>query len=184
MKVGILVYDGCVQFEVDLAAFLIRQKHEMITFGLEVRDHESAEGFLLRPHRLLADLDPDVIDAFIIPGGEPEPILGNVTLNRTLRNLNGRGKLLAAICGGPIHLSQAGVLQGRRFTSTLYATRASDFLSGTYIDEDVVVDDNIITAWPNAFVDFALILGDRLQIFKDQADREETVRIFREFKRE
>jgi hypothetical protein len=29
-----------------------------------------------------------------------------------------------------------------------------------------------INTWPNSFVDFALILGDRLRVFEDQADRD------------
>jgi putative intracellular protease/amidase len=183
MKVGILVYDGCVQFEVVLAAYFVQHKGEVVTYGLESRDHRSAEGFLLRPQHLLSELEPDTIDAFIIPGGEPGPIIESEVLAEALRSLNDRGKLLAAICGGPLHLSRAGVLEGKRFTSSVYADRPDWFVSGIYSDEDIVQDGNVITAWPNAYVDFALALGDRLSIFTDEVDREETVRVFREFRR-
>jgi putative intracellular protease/amidase len=183
MKVGILVYDGCVQFEIVLAAYFSQTKYEIVTFALEMRDHRSAEGFLLRPHRLLPELEPDAFDAFIIPGGDPQPILGNRVLAEKLVALNERGRLIAAVCAAPVHLSHSGVLEDRRFTSSLYAERKELFLSGTYSDEDVVVDGNIITGWPNAYVDFALAVGDHLGIFTSQADREETVRVFREFRR-
>ncbi len=183
MRVGVLIYDGCVQFEVVLAAFFVQQKGKVETYGIEMRDHRSAEGFRLQPDHPLSELDPDALDAFIVPGGQPDAILDNAVLAEKLRELNARGKLIAAICGAPVHLSRAGVLEGRSFTSSIYHERPGDFVSGTYVDRDVVEDGNIVTAWPNAFVDFAIVLADRLGLFQDREDREETVRVFREFKR-
>jgi 4-methyl-5(b-hydroxyethyl)-thiazole monophosphate biosynthesis len=143
-----------------------------VTNGLEMREHRSTEGFLLHPQHHLSDLETDGTGAFIIPGGDPEPILGNEVLTGKLMALNERGKLLAAICGGPLHLSRSGVLEGKHFTSSMYAERRDDFTGGSYCDQDVIEDGNIITAWPNAFVDFALALGDRLRIWVDEADRD------------
>jgi 4-methyl-5(b-hydroxyethyl)-thiazole monophosphate biosynthesis len=183
MQVAILVYDTCVQFEVVLAALFLKQKAEIVTYGLEMREHESEEGFLVRPHRLLEDMEPDKVDLFIIPGGDPESILGNMVLGKKLRGLNARGKVLAAICGGPVHLGKAGVLQGRCFTSSVYNSRPGDFEGGTFVDEDVVEDGNVITALPNAYVDFALTLARRMKVFIDEEDEAETIRVFREFQR-
>jgi putative intracellular protease/amidase len=183
MKVGILVYDGCVQFEVILAAFFIQQKGQIVTFGLEERNFRSAEGFHLRPERHISTMDTDDVDAFIIPGGVPDPLLGDPVLRDVLVSLNGKGKLLAAICAAPLHLSLAGVLEGKRFTSSLYHERKELFTSGSFEDKDVVVDSNVITAWPNAYVDFAMAIGDRLDLFEDDNDRAETIRVFREFRR-
>lgn len=183
MRVAILVYDTCAQFEVVLASLFIKQKHDIVTVGLEDRAFTSMEGFLLKPHMLLEDLHPDSIDAFIIPGGDPEKIKGNMVLGKKLRSFNDRKKLIAAICAGPVHLGTAGLLNGRKFTSSVYKDRPDDFPGGTYVDEDIVEDGHIITAHPNAYVDFALLLGKRLDVFKDEDDYEETVRSFREFKR-
>ncbi|MBI0584755.1 MAG: DJ-1/PfpI family protein [Methanomassiliicoccus sp.] len=183
MRVGMLVYDGCVQFEVVLAAYFVQQRGEIMTYGLEMRDVRSAEGFQLRPDHLLSELDPEAIDAFIIPGGQPAGILDDPILAEKLRAMNAVGKLLAAICAAPIHLSRAGVLEGRKFTSSVYLEREGDFTTGTYTDEDLVQDGNTVTAWPNAYVDFAMALADRLHLFVDENDRDETVRVFREFKR-
>jgi putative intracellular protease/amidase len=183
MRVGVLVYEGCVQFEVMLAAFFVQQRGEVYTYGLEMRDFRSAEGFRLRPDHLLDELNPDAVDAFIIPGGDPNGIMDRDVLTAKLQALNADGKLVAAICAAPIHLSRAGILEGRRFTSSVYGERQGDFSTGTYVDEDLVEDGNIITAWPNAYVDFAIAVADRLNIFTDEADRVETVRVFREFRR-
>lgn len=183
MHVAILIYDTCVQFEVVLAALFLKQKAEIVTYGLEMRDHITYEGFLVRPHRLLEDMDPDKVDLFIIPGGDPDEMLGDLILGKKLRGLNERGKVLAAICGGPVHLGTAGVLQGKRFTSPEYMSRPGDFEGGIFVDDDVVEDGNIITARPNAYVDFALTLARRMNTFVDAEDDAETVRVFREFQR-
>jgi putative intracellular protease/amidase len=183
MQVAILVYDTCAQFEVVLAALFLKQKAEIVTYGLEMRDFTTYEGFLVRPHRLLEDMDPDKVDLFIVPGGIPEKILEDLILGKKLRGLNERGKVLAAICGGPVHLGKAGVLQGKRFTTSVYELRPGDFEGGIFVDEDVVEDGNIITARPNAYVDFALILARRMRTFEDAEDDAETVRVFREFQR-
>ena len=44
-------------------------------------------------------------------------------------------------------------------------------------------DGNIVTAWPNAYVDLALVLANRLDLFTSEEDRDETIRVFREFKK-
>ncbi|HSV42452.1 MAG TPA: DJ-1/PfpI family protein, partial [Methanomassiliicoccales archaeon] len=89
----------------------------------------------------------------------------------------------AAICGGPTHLAQAGVLKGKRFTTTVFKEHEALFDGATYVDENVVVDGNIVTAWPNAYVDFAFQLADMLHIFKDEAERDWAVRQFKLFQR-
>lgn len=183
MNTGILVYDTCAQFEVVFAALLLRDKGNVTTYGLEMRDFETMEGFKVRPHRLLEDLQPEDMDLFIIPGGQPGVIAGNAILGHKVRDLNNQGKLLAAICGGPVHLGKAGVLQGKRFTTSVFGEWKEAFEGGTYVDEDLVEDGNIITAWPNAYADFALTLGRRMGAFKDAKEEASIVRMIREFQR-
>jgi transcriptional regulator GlxA family with amidase domain len=82
-----------------------------------------------------------------------------------------------------VHLGKAGILHGRRFTTTVKDEYPEAFEGATYVDEDIVEDGNVITAWPNALADLAIIIGDRLGMFKDQADHDMTVRIFKCFQR-
>jgi protein deglycase len=183
MKTGILVYDTCAQFEVVFAALILRDKGEVTTYGLEMRDFETMEGFRMRPHRLLDDLKTDDVDLFMIPGGQPGTIAGNAVLGAKLRELNSAGKMLAAICGGPVHLGNAGVLRGRRFTTSVFEQWKDAFEGGTYVDENLVEDGNIITAWPNAYADFAITLGRRMGAYNDEAEEASTVRMIKEFQR-
>lgn len=181
VRVAILVYDTCAVLEVALSSLFIRQRHEVITVGLEDQTFTSMEGLLLRPHMLLEDVHPDTIHAFIIPEGQPDAIKGNLILGKKLRSFNDRGMLLVAIGAGPVHLGTAGILNGHRFTSSVYLTRLEDFPGGTFVDDDIVEDSNIITARANAYVDLALLLGKRLEVFNEQPDHDGTSWAFKEF---
>jgi protease I len=58
----------------------------------------------------------------------------------------GQGKPIASICHGPWLLASAGVLQGKRATC-YFAIRDDVANAGaTYLDEEVVEDDNLITS--------------------------------------
>jgi transcriptional regulator GlxA family with amidase domain len=89
-----------VQFEVVLATFFVQQRRDR---HLRPGDEglPLGEGFSSRPDHLPSELDPDTIDAFIIPGGEPKVIMEDPVLAEKLREIDARGKLLAAICAGP-----------------------------------------------------------------------------------
>ncbi len=43
-------------------------------------------------------------------------------------------------------------------------------------------DKNIITARANAYVDFAIEVGKKMNLFKDDNDIEETIKFWKEFK--
>jgi putative intracellular protease/amidase len=182
MKAAVLIYDGFVQFEVMLACYFMRSKGDVITVSLDGRASTSAEGFITEPHMPLAMLDLDLVDLFIVPGGDPQAILGNDLLAETLRELNHGGKIIAAICAGPVHLAKAGLLQGKNFTSTGTNEHPEDFAEGFYRPDLVVVDGNIVTALPHGYVDFALELGKLMGIYADEAEYREAVAFFRDFR--
>jgi hypothetical protein len=89
---------------------------------------------------------------------------------------------LAAICGGPVHLARAGVLNGKSYTSTVTGDYPEEFAESNFAPGLVIVDGNIVTAQPHGYVDMALQLGKMMNIFKDEADYLETVAFFREFR--
>jgi putative intracellular protease/amidase len=85
------------------------------------------------------------------------------------------------ICGLSAMLAKAGLLKDKKFTTSEPVEEFEDFADGVYIDSNVIVDGNIVTAKGNGYVDFALTLGKVMDIYEDEKDYEETVRYFREF---
>jgi len=57
-------------------------------------------------------------------------------------------------------------------------------IRSTHSDEyDCILDKNILTARANAYVDFAIEAAKALGLFENEADLQETVAFWKEFKR-
>jgi putative intracellular protease/amidase len=182
MKTFILVYESFVQYEVILTSLFMKTKGDIVTVGIDGSEVTSHEGFKIKPHMKLSDLNLDEVDLFVIPGGEHVNIYGNPLLIKTLQGLNKKGKVIAAICSGPVHLAKAGLLDGKRYTSYKLPQCKGDFKNAMRLEDNVVVDGNIVTAKAEGYVDLALELGKIFNIYKDEADYLETVECYRNFK--
>lgn len=96
----------------------------------------------------VADLDPDTVDALVVPGGtvNADHLRTDEDAQQLVRSVDEAGKPLAVICHGPWLLVSAGLAQGRRLTS--FPSLADDVRNagGDWADEEVVVDGNLITS--------------------------------------
>jgi protease I len=94
------------------------------------------------------DLDPETLDALVVPGGtvNADKLRVETTAQTLARQMMGANKPLAVICHGPWLLVSSGLVEGRRLTS--YASLADDIRNagGSWVDEEVVVDRNLITS--------------------------------------
>ncbi|MGE5379253.1 MAG: DJ-1/PfpI family protein [Candidatus Saccharibacteria bacterium] len=184
MRFALFIYPNFALFEVVLTSyFLTATGNEGMVVSTDGTPVRSMDGVPVSADSRLSDLDLDGIDLFIVPGGLEKDIPDKKTLHDTLRRLNGKGAVIAAICGGPLQLGRAGLLTGRRFTSSIASEHPDAFAGATYVDENVVIDGNIVTAQPYGYVDLALELGKMFKVFKDERDYIETVQGFREQRR-
>lgn len=181
MKTYILIYNEFAHFEVVLASLFLKSKGEIVTVGTSNDEVISEEGFKLIPHMVLSEVRIDDVDLFIVPGGNPKSLANVPGLSEFLVNLNNKNKIIGAICAGPLQLARAGLLKNRKFTTSMPVEEYEDFAGGEYIDCNVIVDGNIVTAKGCGYVDFALILGKVMNIYEDEGDYEETVRYFKDF---
>ncbi len=95
----------------------------------------------------LAQVDPAAYDILILPGGKAPALLRkDVKLLALVRHFFEKGKTVAAICHGPQILASAGVLTGRKATCYREVAEELQEAGCTYRDEQVVVDDNLITS--------------------------------------
>lgn len=96
----------------------------------------------------LDDLDPGTISALVVPGGtvNADRLRVEPRAQDILRHVMEHKVPLAVICHGPWVLVSAGLARGRKLTS--FHTLADDVRNagGTWIDEEVVVDGNLITS--------------------------------------
>lgn len=94
------------------------------------------------------DLNESEFDLVILPGGfeAPDRLRLRKEVLRFVKDMYDAGKVVAAICHGPWICVSAGILKGKK--ATAYISIADDIRNAgaTYLDEDVVVDDNLVTA--------------------------------------
>ena len=93
------------------------------------------------------ELNPSGWDCVILPGG----MLGSKNLaacppvGKFLKEINGKGKMIAAICAAPaVVLAPLGLLEGKRFTC--YPEMEQGLISGIWTEDKVVIDGALITS--------------------------------------
>jgi protease I len=93
-------------------------------------------------------VNPDDYDALLIPGGtkSPDRLRADERAVRFVREFVMSGKPVASICHGPWMLVEADVVRGRTLTS--WPTLKTDIRNagGTWVDEEVRVDQGIVTS--------------------------------------
>ena len=105
-------------------------------------------GKAIEPDLLIGDVDADSYDALLLPGGvgNPDRLRMERQAVALVRAFVDAGKPVAAICHGPWLLVEADVVRGRRVTSWPSIRTDLRNAGGTWVDEAVVSDGNIITS--------------------------------------
>ncbi|MFJ4113447.1 type 1 glutamine amidotransferase domain-containing protein [Pseudomonas sp. NPDC089758] len=90
----------------------------------------------------------DLYDALVLPGGvqNSDTIRLIPGAQQLVKSHDAAGRLLAVICHGAWLLISSGLVKGKRMTS--YKTLQDDIRNagGTWVDEQVVVDGNLISS--------------------------------------
>lgn len=163
MKVIVFLAPGFEEVEaltvVDYLRRISALNVEMISIaeGLMVTGSHQIEVKADRHIDELSDLDS--YEAVVIPGGMPGAanLRDDPRVIGVVRAMEAAGKVVAAICAGPIVLAQAGIITGKKVTS--YPGFEDAFPDSCYQQAAVVRDGRIITSrGPGKAVDFALEL--------------------------
>ncbi|MDZ5473005.1 DJ-1/PfpI family protein [Bacillus sp. 31A1R] len=170
MKTYVFVYDGFAHFEAMVLGYIMNGKgHEVITVGSSNVPVKSAEGFRIANDQVISEVNVNDVDLFVVPGGNSYPAMGNAALISVIQQLHEMKKPIAAICHGPVLLAEAGVLEGKQFTSNVGETDEQfSLFKGTYVKEDVVTDDHFVTAIGNAYVEFAFKVAEKVNLFSSE----------------
>jgi protease I len=94
------------------------------------------------------DADPTTFDALVLPGGvaNPDALRTNPDAVAFAKAFMDAGKPVAAICHAAWTLVEAGAVEGRTLTSWPSLQTDVRNAGGTWVDEQVVVDGNLITS--------------------------------------
>ena len=150
MKGIVIKYPDCIMDEVEPTIELLQELVEIDVVDLS---------------QVSAQIDCDFL---IIPGGACDLAIEHAALKALIRKVKNNSGLLAGICNGALVLASSGVLRGEKCTHTAHPKYAplreykelldvakKLFHGSEYIDEDLVISKNIITAKPHVPDQFA-----------------------------
>jgi protease I len=104
-------------------------------------------GYRLAADIAFADIRPDDYAGLVISGGRaPEYLRYDTDLLRVVRALFARNVPVASICHGIEIVAAAGMLKGRTATTVAKCRLDVESFGGTYVDQEVVVSGNLVTA--------------------------------------
>ncbi len=181
VPVAVLLYPGCIFFEIALAAELLaRLGCTLRYYSPDGSPHQASLGACIAPQGAYADLarESGGLAAVLVPGGDPGSIIPQQLATPCLRAAAERGVLLAGICAGNLVLASAGLLSGRRGTHNYTSEHASSeavsftapFWEGLAFERaDLVTDEGarLITAQPWAYVSYAAAVARGLGLLSE-----------------
>ncbi|WP_174612752.1 DJ-1/PfpI family protein [Virgibacillus ihumii] len=181
MKALFFLYDGYVDWEISPLSYMLNISNVEVKTAALSDEVVHAGNFRVKADMLVEACNPADYDILVMPGGGPAPVVEEERLLDLIRAFEKQGRWIAAICGAPTFLAAAGVLRDRNFSTSVDDEQEyADYFKGTNLSEtDVTVSENLITAEGNAYIEFGIEVGKKLNIFEDREDELETVLFFK-----
>lgn len=147
-KVIILIEDMYNEFEFWYPYYRLKEAGaEVVVAGAGKEQYTSKIGLPAPADADAGSLNAADFDAIVIPGGyAPDIMRRHVAMVQLVKELFGMGKVVAAICHAGWMLASAKIADNRQVTS--YFAIKDDLIhaGAKWIDEAVVIDNNLITS--------------------------------------
>jgi protein deglycase len=169
MKMIMPLSDGFEEIEALSVASVLRGNGIGLDIvGISGSTITSASGTRVLADKKMQDVRGEDYVGIVIPGGKGcEGLQKSKAVNDAIRDFYKQGKLVAAICLGPVVLAKAGVLEDRR--AVVYPGMEKELPFPR--SERVMMDGNVITSQgPAMALEFALAIVEYL-LGKEKAQR-------------
>ena len=126
---------------------LLEEGAEVTLVGPEAKTYESKHGYPAQAEIAASQVRLQDVDAVVVPGGfAPDRLRRYPEVLNLVRGVFAKGGVVAMICHAAWVPISAGIVRGKR--ATCVAAIKDDLVNAgaTYVDEPVVVDDNLISA--------------------------------------
>ncbi len=154
-KIAVLFKEGYEEVEALTPVDILRRANVQVDMiGMDSDMVTSSHQITIKMDKVF-DESIDEYDGIVLPGGLPGStnLRDDERVTDLIKNFFDNGKLVAAICAGPIALAKAGVLKDKVCTC---APGFEDQLTGANYQEAIVqIDGNVITGkGPAAALEF------------------------------
>ncbi len=177
MQVAVLLYPGCIFFEIALATETLAKHLPVLYYTPDGQAHQASNGSTISSAGNLSALRSASTRAVLIPGGDPQALLlPTRSATDALQAQAKAGAVIAGICAGNLVMASAGLMLGRRGTHNYTAEYAPpekvaathDFWSGMhFVRANLVQDGNLITAQPWAYRQYTAAVGRALRVLSE-----------------
>ena len=149
MKVAILIEDQYQVLEVWYPYLRLREDGiDTVLVGTgRKKEYSSKEGYPAEEELSIKKVKAEDFAGVVIPGGyAPDFLRRHEEVNRFVKEMFDKGRVVASICHGGWVLASAGVLKGKKATS--FSAIKDDVVNAgaQFLDREVVVDGNLITS--------------------------------------
>lgn len=163
-KIMIPLAKGFEEIEaVALIDVLRRAGIDVLVAGVGAAKVSGAHNIEISTQCLVSEVQSDDLEMILLPGGwDGTKILAeDEDVQRLLREMDAKKKLIGAICAAPYALNKAGVL---KHNYTCYPGVEKEIREEGYTEDKIVTDDNVMTSrGPGTAICFALAIVERVQ---------------------
>ncbi len=111
------------------------------------RVYKGKNGYPCKADAAIEEMSESDFDALLVPGGfSPDKLRRIEHLKEMVRKFDANGKLIGFICHAGWVLVSAGILRGRRATSTVGIRDDMVNAGALWVDEALVVDGNLVSS--------------------------------------
>lgn len=162
LKVLIPLAEGFEEIEaITVIDVLRRAGIDVVTAFIQSNIVEGSHKIKVIADKRITEIKEDEFEAIVLPGGNPGYInlANSKTIIELVKRFNEKNKVIGAICGAPIILAKAGVIENR--IATCYPGLEKNLPKPK--EGRVVVDKNIVTSkGPGTSLLFAVKLVEML----------------------
>jgi protease I len=140
--------------------------YETVLAGMGEPSYDGKHGYPLKTDGHVREFLADALTGIVVPGGwAPDKLRRDRDVLQRVREIDEAGKMVATICHGPWVLISAGILRGRKLTSTVGIRDDVTNAGATWVDEAVVVDGNLVSSRvPKDLPAFGRAMVDKLAV--------------------
>lgn len=147
-RVAILAENMYQEMELWVPYYRLKEEGTAVTVvGTGAVTYTSKAGYPVNADVSADQVTADDFDGVIIPGGyAPDLMRRSAAMVRLVKDTFDEGKVVGAICHAAWMLCSAGILKDK--TATCFHSIKDDLMNAgaRYVDQEVVVDGNLITA--------------------------------------
>lgn len=121
--------------------------YEVKVAGLGEKEYRGKHGYPCQADGTVRDFPASSLAGLIAPGGwAPDKIRRDPEVLERVRQVHASGKLVGTICHGPWVLISAGIVRGRRLTSTVGIRDDVVNAGAEWVDQPSVIDGNLVSS--------------------------------------